>query len=252
MGVSRPDPAPSVDALSDADRRLVADTSERRAALELEGAAAFTIVTQALVDLRADTRIVDMAAAAIAQELEHSRIYLALARAYRGGADVATPRIGPIDAPRFACAPAELRPLLQVVAMCSVNETMACGFLELCFHGATEPAARQAIHDVLSDEIHHARIGWALLGSPLVGAAERAVVGRWLVPMLDAHLAGWRRQVATLPPGGVPGHGCPEGPAIERAALTSIRDVVLPGFAAAGVDVADATAWLDAEAIRMQ
>jgi hypothetical protein len=239
----REEPRPSFAGLSDDARRLVADTSERRAALELKGAAAFTIVTQALVDLRADTRIVDLAAQAIAQELEHSRIYLALAAAYRG-AEVEPPRIEPIDAPRFTGAPAEVRPLLQVVAMCSVNETMACGFLELCFRGATEPAARAAIHDVLADEIHHARIGWALLGSPAVAAPQRAEVGRWLVPMLDAHLAGWRAQIATLPEGSVPEHGCPSGPAIERAALATIRDVVVPGFASAGIDVAGARRWL--------
>jgi hypothetical protein len=236
---------PSLTGLSDDARRLVEDTSERRAALELKGAAAFTIVTQALIDLRADARIVDLSARAIAQELEHSRIYLALATAYRG-AEVDSPRVEPIDAPRFSRAPAEVRPLLQVVAMCSINETMACGFLALCLRGATEPAVRRAIHDVLADEIHHARIGWALLGSPRVAQPQRVEVGRWLVPMLEAHLTGWRAQIATLPEGAVPEHGCPSGPAIERAALATIRDVVIPGFASAGIEVAAARRWLEA------
>jgi hypothetical protein len=233
------------EALSEIPRHLVADTCERRAALELKGAAAFTIITQALVDLRADTRIVDLSAQAIAQELEHSRIYLALAREYRG-ADVASPQMEPIDAPDFAQAPQALRPLLQVVAMCAVNETMACGFLELSLRGTRAPVVRRALRRVLADEIHHARIGWALLGSSRVGPPERHAIGPWLVPILEGHLVGWRSQIATLPEGAFPDHGCPSGDAIERAALATIRDVVLPGFASAGIDVAAAWRWLEA------
>jgi hypothetical protein len=232
----------SVGALDPSVRRLVADTSARRAALELRGAAAFTVVTQALIDAQAETSLVDMAARAIAQEIDHCRIYLDLARAY--GGDGEPPRVSPIDAPHFREAAPDLRPLLRVIAMCAINETMACGFLELCLKGARVPVVREAVRRILADEIHHARIGWALLGSPRVSPLQRREIARWLVAMLDIHLEGWRSQIATLPKGAAPDHGCPGGAAIEHAALVTIRDVVVPGFAAAGVDVDPAQRWL--------
>jgi hypothetical protein len=39
--------------------------------------------------------------------------------------------------------------------------------------------------------------------------------------------------------------GCPSPVAIERAALSSVRQVVVPGFARAGIDVMAALRWID-------
>jgi hypothetical protein len=130
--------------------------------------------------------------------------------------------------------------------MCSINETMACSFLELCFDRATARIVRDGVRSVLSDEIRHARIGWAYLGSADVGDAERRLVSAWLVPMLSTQWRGWREQIATLPEGEHVEHGCPSASAIERAARDSIRNLVLPGFARAGIDVAQAVAWEEA------
>ena len=163
------------------DLALVAATCTRRAALELHGAAAFTLVTQDLIDLRADVRIVDLSARAIAEEVRHAEIYRELAKTL--GADVPLPRAEPIPIPKYG-ASAEDERMLRVVAMCSINETMACSFLELCLAGATVPHVREAIREVLEDEIRHARIGWAYLGSSDVGARERRVVESALEPLL--------------------------------------------------------------------
>jgi hypothetical protein len=43
----------------------------------------------------------------------------------------------------------------------------------------------------------------------------------------------------------LPAHGCPSGAAIEEAALGAIRDLVLPGFAHVGLEVAEAHEWLN-------
>ena len=127
-----------------ADRLLIATTCSRRAALELRGAAAFTLVTQALIDLRADSRIVDLSARAIAEEIRHSKIYLDLASLY-SGADVPRPDVEPIEVPAHEGVAPEVRRLLHVVGMCSINETMACSFLELCLEGAQVARARTAL-----------------------------------------------------------------------------------------------------------
>jgi hypothetical protein len=241
------EPDDTIAGLDGETRRFVAETAARRSELELRGAAAFTVVTQALVDLRADVGILDLAARAIPEEIEHSAIYLSLAREYAFG-DVPTPRPAPIDVPRYGAAGADGERLLQVIGMCSINETMACSFLDLCLDGATAPRVRAGLRSVLEDEIRHARIGWALLGSPDVGDGERRLVSQWLLSMLRAQWHAWRAQIATLPDGERVEHGCPSGAAIERAAHASIRELVLPGFARAGVDVAKAQAWFESGA----
>ena len=238
-------PDETIARLDDGSRALVAATSARRAALELEGAAAFTAVTHALVELRADARIVDLAARAVAEEIRHAEIYRELASVYEGrDAPAADPlRVAPIEVPAYPGVSPRHESVLRVVGMCSINETMACSFLELCFTGAAAPRVRAGVREILEDEIRHARIGWAYLGSPDVGDAERRVVSAWLAPMLEAQWARWRAQIATLPSLELAAHGCPSASAIERASLASIRDLVLPGFVRAGIDVSDARAW---------
>jgi hypothetical protein len=234
----------SIARLDPETRLFVATTAARRSELELRGAAAFAAVTQALIDLRADLRIVDLSARAIAEEIDHSRIYLSVARAY-AGEELPAPRPEPIAAPTYPRVGADGERLLRVVGMCSINETMACSFLELCLQGTTAPRVREGLRRVLEDEIRHARIGWAYLGSPAVGDAERRLVSEWLQPMLRAQWRGWCDQIATLPPGECVEHGCPSGKAIEGAASASVRDVVLPGFAHAGIDVSSTVEWFE-------
>jgi hypothetical protein len=242
-----PPPDASIAALEASARASVAATSARRAALELEGAAAFTAVTQALIDLRAAAGIVDLAARAVAEEIRHAELYLELARAY--GGDVGPLRAAPIPIPEYPGTSPEHQRVLRVVGMCSINETMACSFLELCLASATTPLARAALREILEDEIRHARIGWAYLGSPDTGDAERRLVSAWLLPMLRVQWDRWRAQIATLPAFELPAHGCPSPAAIDRAALASLRELVLPGFARAGVDVEEATRWVAGGAI---
>jgi hypothetical protein len=235
------------DDLGEGERRVVVATCERRAALELEGAAAFTRVTQALIDLRADAAIVELAARAIAEEMNHSEIYRGLAAAY-AGRDVRRPQPAPIEWPAHEGAPDALRPVLDVVGMCAINETMACAFLELCLAGATAAPVRAGLRDVLGDEIRHGRIGWAYLSSLSLDAAGRADIGRFVLPLARKQVRGWRAQIATVPAPGVPAYGCPPGEAIEQAMRASLTDLVLPGFEHLGIDVRAALRWAEAGA----
>ena len=234
------------DELSAPDRELVATTCTRRAELELRGAAAFTVITQALVDLRADSRIVDLSARAIAEEIRHSEIYLELASSY-ARSDVARPEVAPIKIPAHTGVTPDVRRVLHVVGMCSINETMACAFLQLCLGGARSHATRVALREILADEIRHARIGWAYLASAGVRAGIHREIERWLIPMICAQLAGWSRQIETLPAGAVAAHGCPSGAAIEEAAVGSLHELVLPGFVAVGIDVTEARRFIAGE-----
>ena len=235
------------DELDDPAREVVIATCTRRAALELEGAAAFTRVTQALIDLRADAAILELAARSIAEEMTPSEIYRGLAAAY-AGREIPRPQPAPIAWPTHGGASAALRPVLDVVGMCAINETMACAFLELCLAGATAAPVRAGLRDVLGDEIRHGRIGWAYLASMGLDAAGRAEIGKFVLPLLARQVRGWRAQIATVPGPAVPAHGCPSGEAIERAMRASITDLVLPGFEHLGIDVRAARRWAEAGA----
>jgi hypothetical protein len=230
--------------LDESLRRHVAATHLRRAALELQGAAAFTAVTQALLELRAPASVIDLCARAVPEELRHSEVYMALVRAY-SDSELQPPRASSIDIPTYPAAGADGERLLRVVGMCCINETMACSFLELCFAGAKAPLVRRGIQEILEDEIRHARVGWAYLGSSDVGPLERRLVSSWLTAILRAQWSHWQDHIATLPAVDLVAHGCPSPEAIERSSRESIHALVLPGFARAGVDVSAAQQWAE-------
>lgn len=211
--------------------------------LELAGAAAFTGVTQALLDLRADSAIVELSAMAIVEELHHSEIYRSLAITYARH-EIDRPRPGPIDWPTYEEVDPALRPVLVVVGMCAINETMACAFLELCLKGATAPAIRDGLREVLGDEIRHGRLGSAWLASAGPSTADRSAIGRYVLPLLRTQVRSWRAQIGTVPAPAVPEHGCPQGAEIEAAMLASVGELVLPGFEHLEIDASAARAWL--------
>jgi hypothetical protein len=228
--------------LSPDERRLVAATCARRAELELRGAAAFTVVTQALIELGADGKVLALSAQAIAEELRHSEAYLELAHIY-GGVALPAPVPAAIAIPAHGLPP-RLERILHIVGMCSVNETMACAFLELCLAEAVGPVMQAALREVLGDEIKHARIGWAYLASARLDEDERQLIARAILPLVQMQWRGWREQLATLPSPPLLGHGCPSREAIEAAALEAIAELVLPGFEHVGFATDAARAWL--------
>jgi hypothetical protein len=102
------------------------------------------------------------------------------------------------------------------------------------------------LHELATDEVSHARLGWAHVA---IAAARGRVA--FLGPLLPAMLAGSadedlfeaagpdRGDEALLALGVLP-H------ATKRALfLGALDEVVLPGLARAGVDVAAAKGWID-------
>ena len=77
------------------------------------------------------------------------------------------------------------RLLYEVVAMSCVTETLSAALLGELVARATDPLVRDTMHDILRDEVDHARLGWAHLAAEHErGALD--VVG----PSLPAMLAG--------------------------------------------------------------
>ena len=240
-----PDDA-TLDDLSLTQRLVLADVWRGRAASERRVSESFTVVRDALVSLDAPRELVDLATRAIDDEMRHAELSRVVASRYALHAiDHPPPLV--LELPLHAGAGERLRHILQVVGHCAFNETIASAFLEAAIAEATAPLARAALRELLSDEIDHARIGWALLAS--LDATTRAEVERWLPRMAIANLRMWRDANRTYADDvSLGAHGAPSVASVERALLLAFRDLILPGFAHLGMGTAKIAVWLEAGA----
>jgi hypothetical protein len=244
---SLPEHDPSIDALADEDRRLIATMWLGRSLAEARAAFSFAIIADTLDGRGAEAELRAVARRAVDDERRHAEICRRVASAY-AARELATPEPEPVVAPELAGAAPELRATLHVVGMCALNETTGSAFLELCRARATGALVRAALRELLADEIDHARIGWAHVASPRVGAEGRAGVGAWLVRLLAANLREWRNRPLLPARDALALHGCPPWADVDATVMGAMRDLILPGFAHVGVDTRDAQAWLAAGA----
>lgn len=245
MSRALPERDETIEALPAATRGLLADLWARRASSELAAGQAFAAVERELIALAADPAVLALARKAVEDEPRHSELCRRLAESY-GETPVPAPEPPPVELPGLEPADPELRRHLLVVAMCCINETIACAFVEACLADAEGPLVRAIHREHLSDEIDHARIGWAHLASSRVDPAVRAQVARWLPRLLEANVRHWEERIRLLPEAGVPGHALPPVAALIRAAHDAVEQVILPGFEHVGVDTAPARAWFHA------
>jgi hypothetical protein len=239
-----PERDPTIDALDPTTRAVLAEVWTRRAAAELGAGATFAVVEQELIELGAEPAVLALARRAVEDEPRHSELCRTLAEAYAGVPVSPAPEPDDVPMPRHDGADATLRRHLHVVAMCCINETIACGFVAACLDECAGPLLAAIHREHLSDEIHHARVGWAHLGSRAVDAETRAGIARWLPRLLDANLRHWEARIALLPTAGVRGHAFPPVADLVAAARAQVETVVLPGFDHVGIDTAAARAWL--------
>jgi hypothetical protein len=233
----------SVDRLDAATRHQLSLQWERRATAELRVASIFAVLAREFFEVGADPAVQQICARAVSDEVRHAEICRLLAERY-GARSVEWPAPGPVPMPLHETAPERLRPTLRAVAMGCINETIATAWLEASLKDATSALARSAIRELIADDVHHARLGWAHLGSARVTAQVRAEVAAWLPRLLHVAALPW---LATddSEPGGVPAHGVPSAETTRLTVVGAIRDLVLPGFEALGVAVGPAREWAD-------
>jgi hypothetical protein len=103
--------------------------------------------------------------------------------------------------------------------------------------------AKGALRELLSDEIDHARLGWAFVGS--LDAAERAEIGPWLFGMMRANLRMWREAPRTYPmTAELEAQGAPREAVVEDAILTAVRELIVPGLERFELPTDEIRAWL--------
>jgi hypothetical protein len=222
---SRPLPDDPID-LDEPSRMAIARSWLGRAAAEQRAADIFALIETSLAAVSEQQQLIDLAHRAIDDELRHAEICRVVASRYAGRELPFTAL--PLDAPKHRGASDELRHSLWIVGQCAFNETTASAFLEASLQKATAPLAHAAVRELLSDEIDHARIGWAHLTS--MSEARYREVLRWIPRLLDANRREWAK-AAGADDERFAAHGWITRSAIDSAVEAAEREVIAPGLA---------------------
>jgi len=233
------EPDESVERLAPDVRQLLGRIWAGRAMSELGAGSGFAQVIVGLYAFGAHPEVLSLATRAAHQEVEHARMCHALAELYLGE-PVPMPIAKKVGMPPHEGASDPLRATLHVIGLCCFNETIAVEFVARCRDAAEAPAVARATSVHLRDEIGHARVGWAHLGSDRLDAADRRAIRRWMPRLVKANGEMWLERISRLPERGVPGHGYPSVRDLHRGVRKALQEVVIPGLAEAGIDVSSA------------
>jgi hypothetical protein len=233
---------PAIDALPQEGRTTLAGIWQERGGSELRVAAGFAAIASQLIEHGASDSVLKIVTRAVRDEVHHAEISVEIAARYRLS-DAEWPPAQPVHVPVLEPAEGRLRATLLVVAMCCINETLACAILERQLSQTKALLARAAIQTILSDEIEHARAGWAHLASAHVAAPMKHEVGRWLPRLLKARLGDLLDEDRPFPGEQFPEHGILTRKVRKDVVASTLDDVVFPGFVRAGIDPTKAKDW---------
>ncbi len=151
--------------------------------------------------------------------------------------------------PRVRIGRSEMEPrdrlLWEVVAVCCISETMNTSLMTRCQEVAKDPQIRATLHELLTDEVRHAQLGWAHLASER--AAGRGQFLRDVLPIM---------MEASVEPGFLEGkieapwmdalfdYGELPMPELIQIYCETMIEVVFRGLDVMGVDTSLAQAWL--------
>ncbi len=237
-----PEAEETVHALTDVERSELAEVWLGRAASERRVADAFVVVRDALVALHADSAMIALAARSIDDEHRHAELSRLVASRFAARALDSPPPL-PLAVPSHARASESLRHTLHVVGQCAMNETLASAFLEASLEQTEGVMARVALRELLSDEIDHARLGWAHLAA--CSEKTRSEVAPWLLGMAKGNLKMWRTSPRPYPSSArLHAQGAPSAHTVEDALLSAMRDLIIPGLARLALPTEALRAWL--------
>jgi hypothetical protein len=241
----RPLPAhdPGIERLSDEERHAVAMLWLGLAGEELESIRAFRWIEEAIAGIGAGPRVVALVQRAAEDEERHGEICRRVASAYRG-ADL-VPRL-PARAllPLRTPGDPELELALYLIEASCLGETIGTLFIKESLDAASSPLARAALRELLTDEVEHARLGFAYLAAPYVGARHREAISGWLPRLFQSTLDYWKMPSPRPMPRALAAHGCLSAAQVDSLVWTALREIALPGLAYLGLDTRPTTEYL--------
>ena len=241
-----PETDPTIERLSADEREIMTEVWLGRAANERRVSDSFGVVAEALKAVGANPAFITLAHRAVDDELRHAEICRAVAARFHGSALEPPARLALVVPPHPTASP-ELRHTLHIIGQSCFNETIASAVLEASIAGARAPLASAALRELLSDEVDHARLGWAHLAS--VSNELRAKVERWIPALARGNLKMWRqtpRRYATSL--ALMEQGALSAETTEETLLSAIRDLVIPGFDQLGCSTLEVRRWLESGA----
>jgi hypothetical protein len=256
-GAQRPSRAASVEAASRSEAGIPADPSEIvrarvrgtwafRTRAEIEAAARFTRMATELAEIGAEAVVVQGVRDAAADEARHRDLCAHIAAKW------GEPDAKNYVPPRVRIGRAEMdqrdRLLWEMVAVCCVSETMNTALLTRCLEVTKDQEIRATLHELLKDEVRHARLGWAHLAAER--AAQRGEFLRDVLPLiLEASVEPGFLDGTQSPPWADSLYDYGELPLPELVGLycDTLDQVIFRGLEALGVDTSKGRAWLDAQ-----
>lgn len=211
-----------------------------QAATESRVARSFEVIGDSLRALNADAGIIRLASRAVDDEHRHAALCEELAGAY-AGRPVGPHGTLPHRMPEHRDATEAVRHALYVVGQCALNETFASAYLSSAQVGATEPLAAAALKELTSDEIDHARVGWAFLSD--MPKSMRPAMSDWILPLTVCNLREWR-DIQLPDDDSLAAHGVPPDELARQYLNDALTGVLLPGFRHVGLDTRALEAWI--------
>jgi hypothetical protein len=113
---------------------------------------------------------------------------------------------------------------------------------------------RHALRALLADEVRHARIGWAVLASPLLTVDDRRVIASFMPQLLQVCVEAWLNEEDELEgERQIPkGHGNLGSAELGSCVDDTLRNVIVPGLEHVGIDSGPAQRWAFAHARSFQ
>jgi hypothetical protein len=220
----------SIALLDETARSLLGRSWLMRSSAERRAADIFELIAKSLRAVNEQPALIELADRAIDDEMRHAELCRVVASKY-AGRELSADRFA-LDAPKHEGASEDLRYSLWIVGQCAFNETTASAFLEASFEQATAPLAHAALRELLSDEIDHARIGWAHLAS--VSHARKQQIAQWIPRMLDANRREWGK-AAGADDDRFAAHGWISKASIAKAIEEAEQEVIRPGLERVGI-----------------
>lgn len=220
-------------------RRQVAEAWLFREKVEHEAAQRFARLSQLIASIDAESPVPALMARAADDERRHAALCARLAKAYGGERDHG--EIRSEIAPR-TFAPREAA-LYEVVAACCITETESVATVATLLAEESEPAVRDALHEIARDEVTHSRMGW----THLAREAQRGDVtflSRCIPMMLAGTVTDQFSQDASDEPAELLRHGILPRAKKRELFVGALEEVIFPGLAQLGIDVSPARAWL--------